>query len=224
MLNNTATLDHSNAAGDAQPALNAADDVTVVEPSLTLNKVVQTAPSPADAGGTVAYRVTFANATGVTVSTAFDTQLVDTLPVGLSLNTPAGIAPTFSNCGSPDPAVTNTSTSGAVQLVISALIPGCSVTVDYSATILDTALAGDTVDNTANLTYTSLSGAETGERDGSGGINDYQASDPASFTLNAPAIDKLMPRPGQLHPRRDRHLQHPGDLARGHDAGPGRGR
>ena len=39
------------------------------------------------------------------------------------------------------------------------MIPGCSVTVNYTATILDTALAGDTVDNTANLTYTSLPGS-----------------------------------------------------------------
>ena len=38
VLNNTATLDHSNAAGVAQPPLTAADDVTVIKPVLTLVK------------------------------------------------------------------------------------------------------------------------------------------------------------------------------------------
>ena len=38
VLNNTATLDHRDAAGVAQPPLNAADDVTVIKPKLALVK------------------------------------------------------------------------------------------------------------------------------------------------------------------------------------------
>ena len=192
VLNNTATLAHSNATGAVQPALNAADNVTVVEPSLTLNKVVQTPPTPADAGGTVAYRVTFSNATGATVSTAFDTQLVDTLPATLQL-IPGSVTVTLGGGAS---GLTNTSTGNTVDVTITSIPPGGTVQIDYTADLLVSALVGDTVDNTANLTYTSLSGSVAGERTGSGvGPNDYLTSDPASFTLGAPAIDKLAPSP-----------------------------
>ena len=43
VLNNTAKLDHSNAAGDAQPPLDAADDVTVIKPKLALAKTASPA-------------------------------------------------------------------------------------------------------------------------------------------------------------------------------------
>ena len=43
VLNNTAKLDHSDAAGAAQSTLNAADDVTVIKPKLALVKTASPA-------------------------------------------------------------------------------------------------------------------------------------------------------------------------------------
>ena len=67
---NTATLDHSNAAGAGQPTLTAADNFTVIEPVLNIGKSIVTLPSPADAGGTVSYRIVVTNASGANVSPA----------------------------------------------------------------------------------------------------------------------------------------------------------
>ena len=178
-----------------------------------LNKVVQTLPVPADAGGVVTYRITFANATGSNISTAFDTRVLDTLPASLQLNLGSVIVTLGAGAIGP----TNASAGNTVDVTIATIPPGGTVQIDYTATILDAALAGDTVDNTANFTYTSLpgagtptgqpgnsagsttpgaSGATNGERNGSGTApNDYLGGDPASFTMNGPTIDKLAPTP-----------------------------
>jgi large repetitive protein len=178
-----------------------------------LNKVVQTLPVPADAGGTVAYRITFANATGANISTAFDTRVLDTLPASLQLNLGSVIVTLGAGAAGP----TNASAGNTVDVTIATIPPGGTVQIDYTATILDAALAGDTVDNTANFTYTSLpgagtpngqpgnstgsttpgaSGATNGERDGSGTApNDYRGADPAALDLGVPAVDKVAPSP-----------------------------
>ena len=122
-----------------------------------LNKVVQTLPVPADAGGTVAYRITFSNATGANISTAFDTRVLDTLPASLQLNLGSVIV----TLGTGATGTTNASAGNTVDVTIATIPPGGTVQIDYTATILDAALAGDTVDNTANFTYTSLPGAGT---------------------------------------------------------------
>ena len=166
-----------------------------------LNKVVQTPPVPADAGGTVAYRVTFANATGANISTAFDTRMLDTLPATLQLN----LGSVTATLGGGAAGATNTSTGNTVDVTITTIPPGGTVQIDYTATILIGVSPGVTVDNTANITYTSLpgtgtangqpgnstgsttpgaSGASDGERNGSGTApNDYLGADPASFAI-----------------------------------------
>lgn len=203
-------------------------DIRVSEPCIgtlsgatctsNLNKVVLTPPSPPDAGGTVAYRVTYANASnpgspGPTTnifSTAFDVRMLDTLPAGLQLN----LGSVTVTLGGGASGATDSSAGNTVDVTVASIPPGGTVQIDYSATILDSALAGDDLQNTANLTYTSLPGANgacsnptgscntgvagsgTGERTGSGAApNDYLGSDPASLTIPPPAADKLAPNP-----------------------------
>ena len=209
--------------GTSVGAVSAAVAVNVSEPCLgtlsgivctsNLNKVVQTLPVPADAGGTVAYRITFSNATGANISTVFDTRVLDTLPASLQLN--LGSVVVTLGVGATGP--TNASVGNTADVTIATIPPGGTMQIDYTATILDAALVGDTVDNTASLTYTSLpgagtpngqpgnstgsttpgvSGAANGERDGTGtGPNDYRGTDPAAVNLGVPAIDKLTPTP-----------------------------
>ena len=57
----------------------------------TLNKSILTPPSPADAGGVVTYRITITNATGATISPAYDARYRDTLLPALTLK-PASVA------------------------------------------------------------------------------------------------------------------------------------
>ena len=190
------------------PASNSVN-VRIAEPSLTLTRQVLT--SPTDAGDTVTYRVTYTNATGANVTTAFDARLRDALPADLSLDL-SSVTVTLAGGAS---GTTNTSAGNTVDIVVDQIPPGGSVTVEYSARVNAGAVNGRTLTSTAGLTYTSLPGdngtitnptgsatpgapgSGTGERDGSGGVNDYAASATASVTLATPTIEKLAPIPAQ---------------------------
>ncbi|MFQ3662562.1 MAG: isopeptide-forming domain-containing fimbrial protein [Chloroflexaceae bacterium] len=219
--NSTASGFDGNDAGETRSntftvRVNGSDIVTsagvilrIVEPSLTLNKQVLTTPT--DAGDTVTYRVTYTNATGTNLTTAFDARLRDPLPADLTLNL-ASVSVTLSGGVS---GITNNSAGNTVEIVVARIPPGGAVQVEYSATVNADAINGRTLPNTAGLTYTSLPGTNgttsnptgsatpgtpgspTGERDGSGGRNGYSRSASASVTLATPIIEKLAPAPGQ---------------------------
>ena len=80
--NNTATLDHSNAAGAGQPTLNAADNFTVIEPSIVTTKAV-TPDAAVEAGTVLNYTVTFTNNGN---SPAYDVTAQDTLAQGVDVH------------------------------------------------------------------------------------------------------------------------------------------
>ncbi|MCX7789973.1 MAG: isopeptide-forming domain-containing fimbrial protein [Chloroflexaceae bacterium] len=190
-------------------ATSANVSVRIAEPSFTLNK--QVIATPTDAGDTVTYRVTYTSATGADRATAFDVRLRDPLPADLTLN----LASVSVTPGGGASGITNNSAGNTVEIVVAQIPPGGSVTVEYSATVNAGAVNGRTLTNTANLTYTSLpgpngtttnptgsatpgaSGSNTGERDGSGGINNYSRSATANVTLATPTIEKLAPTPVQ---------------------------
>ncbi len=198
---------------------SASNDVTVViaEPLLTLNKAVTTTPT--DAGDTVTYTLTIAAASGVDRATAFDLNLTDTLDSYLTISsvnlTATQTSPCVGNGMGSTPFSANYSWSGsptAVTITATCLDPGKTLTATITATVNSNAPAGYTLPNTANVVWTSLpgtgtspnltgsttpggSGASDGERDGSGGINDYIASSSAPLNLTPPAIDKRAPTP-----------------------------
>ena len=102
----------------------------------------------------MAYRITFSNATGASISTAFDTRVLDTLPASLQLN--LGSVTVTPNTG-----VTNASIGNTLDVTIATIPPGGTVQIDYTATLLVGVQPGATVNNTSSLTYTSLPGAGT---------------------------------------------------------------
>ncbi|MFN8483234.1 MAG: isopeptide-forming domain-containing fimbrial protein [Anaerolineae bacterium] len=181
--------------------------VTVVEPSVTLTKTIATTPT--DAGDTVVYNLTFTNATGTNRTTAFDLNVTDTLDGNLTLTGVSVTKPAYAG------ATDNSNIPGnAVNVVIDQLRPGDSVTVQVTATVNQSAAAGQTIPNTGNLTYTSLPGtngttpnptgsttpgtpgSSTGERTGTGGSpNTYNSTDSKSTTLATPTIVKQSPTP-----------------------------
>lgn len=185
----------------------------IAEPSITdLAKVVVTpASASGDAGDTVAFRVTYANAAGADSTDAFDARLADTLPAGFSLN----LASVNVTLGGGAAGVTDNSAGNTLDVVVGRVPPGGTVQIDYTANVTTAAAAGATLVNTGDLTYTSLPGAngtganptgsstpgapgaDTGERTGSASPaqNDYLDGDQASFTLTTPAVDKLTPSP-----------------------------
>lgn len=177
-------------------------NVTVVEPSITFGKTIVSLPSPLDAGGVVQYRISYVNGTGANVSTAQEVNITDTLPVQLVLNLPVAVTLAGGAAG-----VTDSSAGNTLNVAIGSVPPGGSVIVDYTATIQDTVMSEQVITNTSNAIWTSLpgagtagnptgtntpgvSGASNGERNGSGGVNDYSSTSSRNFTIASPTISK----------------------------------
>jgi len=193
-LTNTADFTYTN-----KPAGSTASQqtITVNEPDITLGKTILSLPVELDAGGQVTYRITLANPTGASVSTAYDLQVTDRLPNALTLNPLPGsvVVTTSGTVGAVDISHTapNTppGTPSQLDVRIASLAPGSSVQVDYTATINDSVTPAQVIDNTGEAAWTSQSGMAAGERsgvDGPGGaLDDYAATAEASFTTDASA-------------------------------------
>ncbi|MBI1294076.1 DUF11 domain-containing protein [bacterium] len=168
--------------------------------------------TPADAEDTVSYSVIFTN-TGTSV--AYNVLFTDTLPTDLtldlgSMNIVLGGGATGS---------TDNSSGNTVAFSVDAIPVNGTVTVTYDATLNLDVTPGQQIDNQADVTYTSLPGTGTtgttgnptgsntpggsgdndGERDGSGGVNDYSDSDPASFTAADPGVVKQIDGTSAAH-------------------------
>jgi LPXTG-site transpeptidase (sortase) family protein len=210
--------------GNVVRATSGTVNIVVAEPSLSLSKVVTTAPT--DAGDPMTYTLTITNnSSGVNRATAFDLTLTDNFDAnltGLSVSSvtttqggtcvgPSGLGTTaFSHNG-------GVFVGNTLTFTATCLDPGQSITITVTGTVAATAPAGYTIPNSATVTYTSLpgpngaspnptgsvtpgtSGSGTGERNGQDGVggalNDYAATASASAPLSAPQIDKRTPTP-----------------------------
>jgi fimbrial isopeptide formation D2 family protein len=179
---NLATLDYHLADNSSAPRQTDSSTIAIGEPALTLTKAIQSPPDPDDAGGRVTYKVTIANPETETATTAYDLHLLDTLPAELALDT---LSITLSN----PTGVTSSSDGTKLDLIIPSLSVGDSLIVTYSATLQDTIQPGQTVANTATVTWTSQSGA-----------NDRNAPVPAWRQTTIPPITMPRSRPAQPAP------------------------
>ncbi len=184
----------NNATGTA--AQSAPTTVTVVEPSITVNKQVI-----ATTGAVVTYQVTLTAGSAANTTTAFNTRALDILNgTDLTLIGGSVTAPTFTGSAS---GVTDASAGNTVDVTITTMAPGSTATFTYQANVLTTPVNLATLDNTVNVTYTSLPGTSgtggnwagsgvsstvpgassspTGERTGADGVggalNDYAVAD-----------------------------------------------
>lgn len=146
--------------------------VTVAQPSLTTTQVVRNvtkagsfaATATADAGDVIEYRVTYTNASGANISSAFDVNFADTLPAGLTY-VAASTATTSSTgltgtLGEPDVAgqalVWGRTQAAPVNLD---LAPGGSLVFTYRATVDDSSAPLQVYTNAFVADWTSLDGA-----------------------------------------------------------------
>jgi fimbrial isopeptide formation D2 family protein/uncharacterized repeat protein (TIGR01451 family) len=162
-------------------------DVTVVEPSIT--NTVKSGAAITPNGAT--YAVTFTNAGN---GSAFDVRLVDAIPAALSLQV-GSIQVTGS--GPPPVFDASASTPALLDVVIAEVPAGTAVEVRYTTVIVDPSIP--VIPNFVDLDYTSLPdsngtpgnptgsvtpgvpGSGTGERNSSGGLNDYLDDDDAEL-------------------------------------------
>ena len=203
-LKNTAKADYTGGSGSGSVA------VKVAEPNITITKAVSPT-SNVQAGDALTYTVTVSNAAGR--ADAFDLVLNDALgnlgsnfdlqSVTLPGTLPPGTVSVINN------SVTSGSSAAAgdrIQLKIDRLNAGQSFSFTYKGVVLTAVQPGTTLTNTANVTYTGLpgtgtpngtggnttgsstpggSGAENGERDGSGGVNNYSKNASESVVSQA---------------------------------------
>lgn len=211
---NTAGVTHQNSYrvdidGTAEGTSNTVSAL-VVEPSLSVTKVVSTTPQ--DAGDTLVYTITIEALSGAARTSAFELDLSDTLDANLELQTVTPITvPGYATL------VDNSvPASNLVSVEIDRLDPGDTVVLSVEAVVTALAPAGQTIPNTIDLTYSSLpeagtapngtgsttpggSGDNDGERDGSGsGANTYSASDDVEQTLATPNADKQLSPTGYV--------------------------
>ncbi len=195
-------LANADRANDFQGRLNVATTntnaftslpvtVRISEPAITnLTKAITSpVPAQAEAGSTITYSVTYSNVSGANASPAYNVVFSDVIHPKLSL-APASVV-TTSACAV---GVTNNSTASTINISIDTLPTGCAVSITYSASVRTTVIPGETLNNSAQVVYTSLPGdfgtnpnptgsilvtgtnnpgSATGERTGVGGINDY---------------------------------------------------
>ncbi len=171
--------------------------VQIVEPNFNIAKTIVT--PPVDVGDTVVYQL---DVTG-SVTDAFDLLITDTLISDLTLGSFSVTAPGYTTV--------DTSSSNIpanyIDVRLDTLQPGDTASVLVTATVKIAVPVGQTIPNTVTLVYSSLpltgtvgnptgsdtpgaSGAATGERNGSGGVNDHTATDAVNVTLLEPAILK----------------------------------
>lgn len=208
--NNTFTLTVPGFVTVQSPSGIATSTLIIAEPSLGLNKQA-TPQSGLSAGDFVTFTLSLTNATGANATTAFDTVLTDAIDSRLALQSPITIqAPGYA-------VVTNTTTGNVITVAVSALRAGDGMTVTAVSRIVSAAATGSAISNVANARYTSLPGitgtvpnsttsvitgtpgSTFGERDGSGGINNYATNAGTSLTLTTPLFSKgvLWPSAGQ---------------------------
>ena len=181
LLRNRAEATYLNAGTAATETLEAlVGAVTVSEPDLTLLKTVanvttgKNVTDPPVAGDTLEYRLSLSNV-GSTNSTAYDINIVDTLPDGVALD--SGFTPTATIGGSPVSGFVAGPTGGPTGTVIWGrensdgsldLAYGQTLTIIYRTTVLVVSSPGGLIENAVYGDWTSLQQVSVYERTGAG--------------------------------------------------------
>jgi uncharacterized repeat protein (TIGR01451 family)/fimbrial isopeptide formation D2 family protein len=210
VLTNVLTVTVPGIASASSPTNTLSGTVIIAEPRLTARKL-STPQTGLDAGDLVTFTLIVTNTTGANATTAFDTVLTDVVDGRLALQTPITIqAPGYA-------VVTNTTAGNIITVSVNEIRAGDRMTVTAVSRVVSTTAVGSAIPNVANTRFTSLPGlsgtvpnsttsvitgtpgSAFGERDGSGGINNYTAAASTSMTLTTPLFSKgrLWPGPGQ---------------------------
>lgn len=170
--------------GLSQPqALNDSEIVSVIEPNLAIDKAA--APAiVASLPDTVTFTLTVTNPAGVDSASAFNVQVLDTVPVEFSNVTITTITPSGGVSG-----ITDNSAGSLVDITADVFPEDGQLEIEFTAD-LSAGLVSADIDNTATATGTSLPGTNgtgnanpnapgstNGERTGDGGVNDIADSD-----------------------------------------------
>jgi len=160
-LTNNATLQFDDPDAAGRLTIGDTADVVYIEPSPTLTKTVTNPVSGVvGADGNVTFRLTAGNASGR--PTLYDAVVVDCLPAGFSITTPAfaasqgtptipGIDCTFTGTGAGQRIVQGSGTGELIQWAVGDLAGGATATLDFTAKVDSTAGGGASYINRAHI-------------------------------------------------------------------------
>ncbi|MCB1061531.1 MAG: DUF11 domain-containing protein, partial [Verrucomicrobiae bacterium] len=195
-LNNTAVFSYTDEDGTTTNVLaDSTGDldtvITIVEPTLTVDKSFSAIQATPDAGDVVSYRIVVDN---TSAETAYDVTFIDQTPTGLTF-LPGTFTATL-NPGQPSQADVSTlftvTAGGSITAIPGALdiAGGDEVVITYNVSVPATVKDGDLFVNEADIEWTTMDGVVAGERTGDGdpnnpvnpaNPNDYEAEDSAQF-------------------------------------------
>jgi uncharacterized repeat protein (TIGR01451 family)/fimbrial isopeptide formation D2 family protein len=155
-LANSARLEYIDGASVARTTTTVSRSVTVVEPLLNVALSEVTA-GPYHVGDTVTYNVTVSH-TGASNATAYDLQLTDILPAGLTY---VSVTANPNNPGAPQQTGQQLvwGADGSIDLPV-----GSSYTFRINAVLADTVEPEQSLSNSIGVTYNSTDGANADER------------------------------------------------------------
>lgn len=171
--------------------------LTVVEPSIRLQKTNDDADGQLDPGQTVDYTLRLRNRTVIAATTAWDSEVVDTLPTGVTCGDVSGITGGGTCAGN------------EITWTVPSIEPGAAndVIVEYSVTYPDPLVIGTAYRNEAEARTTSLPGPSPQERTGASDCglapgtqvcSDYVNGSTSTISVPGGAIFKQVRLPGGL--------------------------
>ena len=163
-------------------------EVNVVEPLLSINK--SSPITSGQAGETVSFTVTVEHLP-TSAMEARTVQVIDTLPTpaGLQGLTVTSTALTGGGCPvapDPVPVVSDSSNASGLDILVEFLPLGCSLEIQYSATLMNDVVVNTDVVNTANLTWHSIDPTHPDADEG----RDYSDSDDHTVRISSPGMSK----------------------------------
>ena len=210
-LDNAADFVMDAGSGDEVIAFNDADDVTVIEPLLEIDKTAL--PTSGDYGDTISYSIDIDYA-AASETTAYDVVFTDSIPADMSY-VGGSLVCTVSGSLSPPDICTEVGDVITVEWLglSNPFENGSSATIEFDVTIDISVSPGEVITNTGEVSWTSLAGDETtprsihnllsvertGDDTGPGGaVNDYLVSDTADVTIFSPTADKIVTGTNQV--------------------------
>ncbi|WP_043320659.1 isopeptide-forming domain-containing fimbrial protein [Microbulbifer sp. HZ11] len=188
-LNNQAEFSwDSTADGVDNPTVQAtaaAENITVIEPQLQVEKTLSSASSRIDANDQIDYTVVISHAS-TSETDAWDATFTDTLPSELGGVTL--VSATLDGVDVLNRFVVNGNTISMATNQTFDLLMGQTLTLQFSATVDAFIVPGTTITNVAFAEWTSIEGEDPNERtgvDGLGNLNDYRAIGSNSFTTTS---------------------------------------
>ncbi len=186
--------------------VDAAPNVTIVEPTLDITKTMS--PASADAGDTVTITLTLQHAVSSNAN-AFEVTLSDVLPSGLSY-----VGGSLAHTAGAAPSTGPAESGGTITAAWTNFPLGTTSTLTLQATLLTSVIPGSTITNTADADWTGLPGdvtatqsihntlavERTGDPTGTGTTaNTYIDSGSDSIDVTAPVPVKSIVATSEAH-------------------------